>query len=394
MCLYPKKITNRKYVANDKNGGVIPTLPIIGYKTEKVLKRTELTEPQIINGIKYENIHKAIYEEQQVPIYDYRVLQVEVPCGRCKECCAKKAREWQCRLGEEIKEWKYMYFVTFTFSPKGLREILYKHHIEENNAAAAFALRHSLELYRKYNKKSYRHWFITELGHEGTERIHMHGIIFFNDPQEFEKIEKKKDGWMCKWKYWRYGHIFVGNYVNQRSVNYMVKYMNKIDTDHKTFVGQILASPGIGRAWIEKQELSGTALTYKYKPKATKDYYRLSNGTKIKLPKYYTNKFLNDEEREKKWQEFMDTGKITIAGNTYTEETPLITIENIIEKAQEVNKSLDFGDASKEWRKVPWNITKRMLQDQERKRQLELMEAKIKENNYKIAKKIQKNLEE
>ncbi len=27
MCLYPKLITNRKYLANEKNGGVIPRLP-------------------------------------------------------------------------------------------------------------------------------------------------------------------------------------------------------------------------------------------------------------------------------------------------------------------------------------------------------------------------------
>lgn len=31
MCLYPKRIVNKKYVINDKNGGNVPIPPIIGY---------------------------------------------------------------------------------------------------------------------------------------------------------------------------------------------------------------------------------------------------------------------------------------------------------------------------------------------------------------------------
>lgn len=364
MCLYPKRYTNKKYTITDKNGGDIPSLPIIGY------------------------------DKDGCEIYDTRILNIEIPCGRCIECCKAKAREWQVRLHEEIKDWKYMYFVTFTFSPKGLREIMFKHGIQESNAAAAYALRRSLELYRKYNKKSYRHFFITELGHEGTERIHMHGIIFFNEPQEFEKKEKKGDGYMCKWKYWRYGHIFVGDYVNEKSVNYVVKYMHKIDTDHKTFVGQILASPGIGKRFIEHLKESGD-YSYTYRPKNTKDYYRLNNGSKVKLPKYYANKLYNEEERELKWREFLDTDAKTISGNTYYQKrTDIQTMGRIEAKAQEINKCLDYGDDSKEWRKEPHNITKRMLQDQIKKQRMEEMAAKIRENNYKITKKMQKLLQE
>lgn len=348
MCLYPTRITNKKYQANEKNGGVIPTLPVIGF------------------------------DENNQPLYDYRILTVEVPCGRCKECCEKKAREWMVRLGEEIKDYaeKHMYFVTFTFSPEGLREILFKHGITENNAAAGYALRHSLELFRKYNKKSYRHWFITELGHQGTERIHMHGILFMDEEQKFEKIEQKKDGWMCKWRYWKYGHIFVGNYVNQQSVNYVVKYMNKIDTDHKTFVGQILCSPGIGRRWINHLIETGQH-SYTYRPRNTRDYYRLNNGSKIQLPKYYANKLFDEEERELMWREKLDLQQEIVAGHIYDSKiVDIATMGRITAKAQEINKSLDFGDNSKEWRKQPSNITKRMLQSQERqKRMQEMMSA-------------------
>ena len=48
MCLYPKIIENRRYVANKKNGGVIPA------------------------------------------IFDIREKYIEVPCMRCMECMRKK----------------------------------------------------------------------------------------------------------------------------------------------------------------------------------------------------------------------------------------------------------------------------------------------------------------
>ena len=62
MCLYPKIIKNRKYVKNKKNGGNVPTP----------------TDP--------------------------RVLMVPVGCGNCMECRKQKARQWQVRLSEEIRE--------------------------------------------------------------------------------------------------------------------------------------------------------------------------------------------------------------------------------------------------------------------------------------------------
>ena len=63
MCLYPKLIKNRKYIANKKNGGVIPPLPIL--RIDK-------------NGKK---------------IYDERVTVVPVGCGKCMECMRKNSQK-------------------------------------------------------------------------------------------------------------------------------------------------------------------------------------------------------------------------------------------------------------------------------------------------------------
>lgn len=333
MCLYPIHIKNQKYLENNKNQGIIPELPIIGK------------------------------DPAGLPIYDQRIKYVEVPCGQCKECREAKAREWSVRLYEEIKDWKFKYFVTFTFSPKGLREICHKYRIKECNAAAKFALRHCLERYRKDHKKSLRHWFVTELGHEGTERIHMHGLLFSNEPLEFNYIQDELDkGKWVEWKYWKYGYIFVGNFVNGQSVNYVVKYMQKVDEDHKDYKTCVLASPGIGSRFIQHLIDTGN-YSYTYRPRQSKDYYTLPNGTKVKLPTYYKNKLYSEEEREQMWREFLDRQKISISGNTYSKEDLGELVHNVLGKAQEKSHEFGYGDRSREWRLKEYNVTARMLKE-------------------------------
>ena len=82
MCLYPKFILNRKYTPNKKNNGNIPELK------------------------------------------DIRTLYVPVGCGKCMECMKKKARGWQVRLHEDIRNnVRHAKFVTLSFSDKSLIEL-------------------------------------------------------------------------------------------------------------------------------------------------------------------------------------------------------------------------------------------------------------------------------
>ena len=82
MCLYPKLIKNKKYVANKKNGGDVPQAT------------------------------------------DERVKWVPAGCGKCMECRKRKAREWQVRLSEEIRSNKTKcYFVTLTYSEENLQKL-------------------------------------------------------------------------------------------------------------------------------------------------------------------------------------------------------------------------------------------------------------------------------
>ena len=115
----------------------------------------------------------------------------------------KKAREWQVRLLEDVKHNTNGIFVTLTFSNESIKKIVsgIRNGIkgyELDNEIATKAVRKFLERWRKNNKKSVRHWLVTELGHEGTENIHLHGIIWTDKREEIEKN-------------WQYGYIWLSD---------------------------------------------------------------------------------------------------------------------------------------------------------------------------------------
>lgn len=359
MCLFPIKMKNKKYTATEKNGGCVPNYPIISVGNyEEYVSRTE-------NG--------WVRDYKKETSVDDRVSEIEIPCGNCIECRKKIANGWRIRLLEEIKTHKYMYFVTLTFSPEELSKLVQFAEKPESNYIASIAVRRMLERYRKKYKVSMKHWLITELGHQGTERIHLHGIVFPTTEQEFELLERQKNGWMAKWKWWKYGNIFVGDYVNAKTVNYIVKYVTKIDTDHQGFKGQVLCSPGIGKNFIEN---SGILYTYKYIKNNSRTDYRTPEGGKMALPTYYKNHLYDDNERELIWREQMDKKIRVIAGNEYDGDKDTT---NVLEKAREQNKFYGYGDNSQEWRKMPYNITKKMLQVNVQKAAIAKMAAAIAE---------------
>lgn len=288
---------------------------------------------------------------QRKPIDDYRKEYVAVGCGECIECRKQKAREWQVRLSEELKQWKYKYFVTLTFAPNELEKLCEdKAGYNNVNTVAQIAVRRFLERWRKKYKKSVKHWLITELGHEGTERIHLHGIIFTHFPIDNDTLSK----------IWQYGNTYTGDYCTSRTVNYIVKYVTKIDTDHKTYKADIFCSAGLGRCYIDN---ISNKIKHKYKGKDTIQYYTLNNGGKVALPKYYRNLLFTQDERDKLWTELLDADKTYVRGiecrhissNGYREYLRLLG------EQQQENIALGYGDNSQEWKEEQYKVTLKML---------------------------------
>lgn len=302
MCLYPKLIINRKYISNIKNKGIVPELK------------------------------------------DERTKYVPVGCGNCIECRRKKANEWKIRLNEELKTNKGT-FVTLSFNEEELNKLCKELKVNECNAVAKLAVKRFNERYRKKNGHAIRHWLISELGHNNTERLHIHGIVF-------ETISKEDLE-----KYWKYGMVYTGYECSLKTINYVIKYITKIDKDHKGFKGEILCSPGIGKNYI------GTTTENQYKGTQTKEYYRLQNGQKISLPIYYRNKIYSEEQREKLWINKLNEQAIWV-GKRKIDVSTAEGMENylaILKDEQEKNIRCGFGSNDKEWKKKDYNVTLRKI---------------------------------
>lgn len=270
MCLHKRKIKNAKYLPNKKNGGIPP------------------------------------------PIKDKRTLTVEVECGKCIECKKKKANEWRVRLGEEIKESKPLY-VAMTLSLeswKELYEVVEKKGTayEIENEIITLAVRRFLERWRKSEKKSVKHWFISELGGQNYEKIHLHGFIWTDKNNDF--IREK----------WKYGFVWMhnenGGYINEKTINYITKYVTKTDEKHKNYNSKILCSNGIGKGYLNRTDKERN----KYRQGETVETYKSEGGLKYNLPQYYRQKIYTDEEREKLWIEKMDKDDKYITGHKYKKE--------------------------------------------------------------------------
>lgn len=325
MCLYPKLIQNKKYTSTKKNGGNVP-----------------------------------------IPV-DNRVMAVAIGCGRCMECMKKKAREWQVRLLEDVRENKNGIFVTLTFSNESIAELTKdirdKKGYELDNEIATRAVHRFRERWRWKYKKSPRHWLVTELGHNGTENIHLHGIVWTNE--DVEAIKKE----------WAYGFVWCGNYVSERTVNYIIKYVHKVDEDHKEYKAKILTSPGIGGGYIKRAD----AQRNKYNEKGTKEYYITRTGHKVGMPVYWRNKLYSDEDREKLWLEKLDEQVRYVNGVKVDVSQGMELYWKILKDAQNRAKRLGYQDNETDWKRKKYEeerrdlLTKKRVEDYWLKEQKECL---------------------
>jgi len=317
MCLYPKLIKNRKYISNKKNGGNIP------------------------------------------PVTDERVLMVPIGCQKCIECKKQKARNWQVRLQEEIRDDNRGKFVTLTFSNESIKELTKEINrisgYNLDNEIATLAVRRFLERWRKKYKKSVKHWLVTELGGNGTENIHLHGIIWTNESAETIN------------KIWKYGYTWVGDknnggYVNEQTINYITKYVTKTDIKHKEYNSKILCSPGIGKNYVDRYD----SKLNKFNGNDTKETYTTKQGIKLALPIYYRNKIWTEEEREKLWIQKLDKNERWVCGEKVDVSNGDEEYYKILDYYRKKNKRLGYGDDSKNWELKRYENERRNLKTLER----------------------------
>lgn len=260
MCVNSRVMRNKRYEVTKKNGGNVP---------------------QCI---------------------DTRLLSIETKCGQCIECRKEKAGQWVTRLETEIGERQGLgMFVTLTFDEEHLKKLV-EEFGDDAETVAQKAVRRMLERYRKKNKKSLTHWGVAELGHKNTQRVHVHAIIWADKKEEKEEL-RKTGSYDRNWQrenlpgnmrsYWQYGNVWIGDYCDERTASYIVKYLTKLDEAHPGFRPRILTSARMGESYIKKNWER-----HAFKGEETVTTMRRRNGTEHSLPKYYRTKRWTDEERE------------------------------------------------------------------------------------------------
>ena len=68
---------------------------------------------------------------------------------------------------------------------------------------------------------------------------------------------------------WGYGWIFFGYEVNERTINYIIKYITKRDKDNPEFNGKIFTSKRIGIGYINKDTLRKHKYQDKFRNKSS-----------------------------------------------------------------------------------------------------------------------------
>lgn len=349
MCLYPKFIENPKYKGNKKNGWQPP------------------------------------------PVTDERIKYVPIGCNNCIECRKQKRRSWQVRLQEDIKEHTNGKFITLTFSNekiKELTEIIHQRDKEDgqtiqltaydlDNAICTLAVRRFLERWRKEYKKSLRHWLITEIGHQGTENIHMHGIIWTDE--HLDKIEKHwQNGWIWKGKRIR-GKMT--NYVNERTINYITKYVTKIDHVNTTYKAIILTSPGIGANYTK----TINAQRNQFKQTETNQLYRTRSGFMLNLPIYYRNKLYTEKQREILWTQLLDKEERWICGEKINAKND-DEYQKLLTWYRERNQQLGYGSDKHSYDTAKYEQQRRTIAQQTRIQKAKRLAGEAVKHEYRLKK--------
>lgn len=318
MCLYPTLLLNPKYKPNKKNGGKPPPL-----------------------------LHS---ETKYIP----------APCGKCMQCMKQQSNNWKIRLTEEIKSDNKAMFVTLTFSDQAInqlsKELNQYSGYTLDNQIATLAVRRFLERIRKKTKKSIKHWLITEIGHNGTENIHLHGLLWI----KLTNTELTS--------YWKYGFTWSGyssqpTYISPKTINYITKYITKIDLKHTHYKPKILTSKGIGKYYI----LTGNNTRNKYNHQETKETYKTETGHEISLPTYYKNLTYTDEQKEQLWIHKIEKQIRYLGNKKFYMPTESEQYFKTLEYYQQVNKQLGYGTNEKLYHEKQYQETLRDQRNEARK---------------------------
>lgn len=213
-----------------------------------------------------------------------------VPCGRCIGCRLARSRDWANRCENERQMHRDSCFITLTYSDENLTLGNYRPTLVPRD----------LQLFwkrlRKETDVSFRYFACGEYG-ESTYRPHYHACIYGYDFQD-KKYKTTKNGNDLFTsdtldRIWGFGNCIVGC-ATWESAAYVARYIigKKLGADAVMYEREgiepeftrMSRRPAIGLSWLHR--FSGDVFN---------SGYMVSRGVKMKPPRYYLNKFKENE---------------------------------------------------------------------------------------------------
>lgn len=195
----------------------------------------------------------------------------------------------------------------------------------------------------------------------------MHGILWLERKGRTSNMTKAefRDEIERIWKSGEDGGGFIfptkkqikDNYLSAKTVNYIVKYINKMDADHKEYKPKVFTSAGIGSSYMSKK------YTNRFRKENTNEKYKTSTGAEIPLPNYLRNKIYTDEEREQLWLDKLDKNERWVMGQKAENDEHYY---RLLEQARGKNKKLGYGDDEINWTRRNYENEQRNLKFMER----------------------------
>lgn len=193
--------------------------------------------PHVKNQSRVQFLNRETYLKR-VSNLNYQYYQTR--CGKCLACQIFRSYQWSNRLQAEAIDWKYSYFLTFTFDDENIQKV----DLEKPNR--------EFQLFMKRLRKKFpipmKYYTVSEFGGQ-TLRFHYHSILFVNEDLFSDKYlyERKKYDYFRSpilEKIWGNGNVILAN-SNPESMRYTANYINKMSNSH-------CFSKGLGENYIQK----------------------------------------------------------------------------------------------------------------------------------------------
>lgn len=232
---------------------------------------------------------------QCITPFTLKEYAIQVPCGKCPPCRARRASAWSFRLMQQDKVSHSAIFLTLTYDNE---------HIKRTPKNYPTIRKRCLQLYFKRVRKllpktsGLKYYACGEYGSK-TSRPHYHAIIFNAD---YDTLE---EAWICRSNEYGCGNGGCGKPIGQikfgtvsnASVGYTLKYiskkgkipMHKNDDRQPEFA---LMSKGLGANYLTNNMQSWHLQKLKERM-----YVNLTDGKKASMPRYYKERIYTPLER-------------------------------------------------------------------------------------------------